>query len=271
MVGQMRALAAVAAVMCAGAALAAGPAPGPALPRGETARVTQVVDGDTLVLANGLTVRLAEIDAPRREDPLGPQAQATLSNLALGKTVSLRYGGLRRDSRGRALAQVVVEGGPAGQTWLQREMLARGLARVHTWPDNRAEVPALFAAERAARAARAGVWAQRAYAVNVSDPAALRGKEKSFQLVEGTVTQVADRRGRIYVNFGRDYKTDFTVVVERENLRNWPGGAADIQALQGRQIRIRGWLKDWNGPMIEATHPQQIEFLRPAAAPVRRS
>jgi micrococcal nuclease len=61
------------------------------------------------------------------------------------------------------------------------------------------------------------------------------------------------------------------VVVERENLRNWPGGAADITALQGRQIRIRGWLKDWNGPMIEATHPQQIEFLRPAAAPVRRS
>jgi hypothetical protein len=29
----------------------------------------------------------------------------------------------------------------------------------------------------------------------------------------------------------------------------------------GREIRVRGWLEFYNGPMIEATHPEQIELL----------
>jgi hypothetical protein len=32
-------------------------------------------------------------------------------------------------------------------------------------------------------------------------------------------------------------------------------------SLAGRLLRVRGWLREWNGPMIEATHPEQIELL----------
>ena len=32
-------------------------------------------------------------------------------------------------------------------------------------------------------------------------------------------------------------------------------------SLQGKRIRVRGWLKSFNGPMINATHPEQIEVL----------
>ena len=29
----------------------------------------------------------------------------------------------------------------------------------------------------------------------------------------------------------------------------------------GKQLRVRGWLKSYNGPMIDVTHPEQIEVL----------
>ncbi len=35
----------------------------------------------------------------------------------------------------------------------------------------------------------------------------------------------------------------------------------DPAACTGRSIRVRGWLTKRNGPMIRATHPEQIELL----------
>ena len=43
----------------------------------------------------------------------------------------------------------------ADGTWLQGEMLSRGLARVYTFDDSRSLVPEMLARERAARAAAA--------------------------------------------------------------------------------------------------------------------
>jgi hypothetical protein len=35
----------------------------------------------------------------------------------------------------------------------------------------------------------------------------------------------------------------------------------DILRLKGRIVRVRGWIKSYNGAMIEATHPEQIEVF----------
>ena len=45
---------------------------------------------------------------------------------------------------------------------------------------------------------------------------------------------------------------------------NQPATAArpvDLAALAGHRVRVRGWLKHYHGPEIEATHPEQIELL----------
>jgi len=36
-----------------------------------------------------------------------------------------------------------------------------------------------------------------------------------------------------------------------------------LGSLAGRHIRVRGWLRSRYGPLIEATHPEQIELLAP--------
>ena len=186
--------------------------------------------------------------------------------MCLGDPVALYYGGLRRDRHGRALAHVAVHRHwPISELgdgrWLQQAMLEAGLARVYSFADNRAVVAELLAFEASARAAGRGIWAHPYYRIRT--PATVAGDVGSFQLVEGRVAAAAKVRGRLYLNFGDDWRQDFTITVAPRNRplfeAAWEIG--DIERMVGRGLRVRGWIESYNGPMIEATHPEQIEWL----------
>lgn len=229
-----------------------------------SARVISVVDGDTVKLDTGAEVRLTGIQAPKlplgrkgfRAWPLAAEARAALTALSRNREVRLDYPGQRYDRWGRLLAHLYV-----GDTWLQREMLLRGLARVYTFPDNRSRAAALYDAERAARAARRGIWALDWYRiVRAEDTDRHIG---TFQLVEGTVVSAAIARGRGYLNFGADWRTDFTVSISPKHMKLFRAARVDVKSLPSRQLRVRGWLVRRNGAMISVSHPEQIEFLTP--------
>ena len=80
-------------------------------------------------------------------------------------------------------------------------------------------------------------------------------------MVEGTVLDSAEVRGRTYLNFGEDWRSDFTVTISPKDKRRFREESFDLLALKGRRIRVRGWLHQRNGPMIDVTHPEQIELL----------
>lgn len=231
-------------------ALAAGALSGGA----ETGRVKAVLDGDTVLLEDGRRVRLVGIQAPEEGADAG-SAAAMLADLALGRPVELRYGGAPTDRYRRRLAHLYREDG----LWLQGELLRRGFARVYTFPDNRALAAEMLAAEAEARAARRGLWGDPRFAAR--SPAEADRLIHSFQLVEGRVVRAADVRGRIFLNFGEDWRRDFTVTIAKAARRRFDGAGFDPLALEGRRVRVRGWLRRWNGPLIEATHPEQIELL----------
>ena len=251
---------------------AAPPAPDwAALEAGEAGTVARVVDGDTVVLESGLSVRLVGIQAPKlplgREGfvawPLAGESRAALAALILNKPVRLYYGGARRDRYNRALAHLRAGAGPAAAVWVQGVLLEAGMARVYTFRDNRALIAELLAAERLARAAGRGLWADAFYALRV--PATAAQFANSFQVVEGRVLDAAVVRGRAYLNFGPDWKTDFTVSVTPRDLRAFKAQGVEVEAYRGQSVRVRGWIRNWNGPMIEVTHPEQIETVAPAA------
>ncbi len=247
--------------------LPAPPLRGDGLPEGlvdgGAGRVARILDGDTLALADGAIVRLVGIRAPK-PPPEGPPgrrwseaARDALAALARGRTVRLGYGGRRLDRHGRILAHLFRDD---DGVWLQGAMLARGLARVYGFRDNRARLRALLAIEAEARAARRGIWADPAYAVRRAGPDLARGR---FSLVEGRVRRAAEVRGRVYLNFGDDWRRDFTVRIAPRDRRLFVRAGLDPLALEGRTIRVRGWIKWRDGPMIDATHPEQIELLTP--------
>ncbi len=239
----------------------------------------QIVDGDTLVLDDERQVRLVGIQAPKlplgRPNfptwPLAAEAKAALGALALGRQLKLVYTGRHADRHGRQLAHIYTAGAAGaagaaeatgaegGEVWVQGALLEQGMARVYSFPDNRALVPEMLSRERAARAARRGIWDHPFYAVRTD----LESEEDigTFQLIEGEVIEVAVVRGRAYLNFGDDWKQDFTITLAPAVRRLFETEGHDPRAYEGRRVRVRGWLKSFNGPMIEATHPEQIELL----------
>lgn len=241
-----------------------------------TAVVAEVIDGATIRLESPVMgsrlLRLAGIEAPQRAEgdngwPLADEARRTLAELALGHPVQLRFEELPLDRYGRLVAHVYREkdqrqdqtGEREPGIWLQGALLAQGMARVRSVADNRSRIPAMLAIEADARAGSRGIWADRLYRIRTPDEA---GSDiGSFQIVEGIILDRARVRERIYLNFGPDWRTDFTVSIDTRLLPMFAQNGLDPMDLKGRRIRVRGWIEARNGPLIDATHPEQIEVL----------
>ncbi|MGH6663034.1 MAG: thermonuclease family protein [Rhodospirillales bacterium] len=238
-----------------------------ALKSGPMARVAEVIDGDTVVLASPMMeakqVRLVGIQAPKlplgRSNfpawPLAEEAKQSLAALTLGKEVRLSFGGTDKDRHGRLLAHLHAGDG----AWVQGTLLEAGLARVYSFADNRALVAEMLKLEADARAAKRGIWGHPFYAVR--DAAETARHIGSFQLVEGRVQKAAKVKGVVYLNFGRDWRSDFTAAVGADALKLFGKAGVDPLAFEGRVVRVRGWLKEMNGPLIAISHPEQIEAV----------
>ena len=231
--------------------------------------VTAVTDGDTVILDDGRVVRMIGTQAPKlpldRPDfetwPLAPEAREALLAIALNKPVRLGFGGEEVDRYGRVLAHVFIET-PAGEIWAQQAMVGLGLARVYSFPDNRACLDLLFAAEGRARLGGLGIWADPYYSTRAADqPGDLLARAGQYELVEGRILLAEKRGGRVYLNFGRFWKEDFTALIEAPALRLFAEAGIDPLVLENALVRIRGWVDDRDGPRIEVTHPEQIEVL----------
>ncbi len=223
----------------------------------------RAIDGDTLALRDGRALRLAGVLAPKPGDTglakdiaaIARTAADDLASLARGNTLQLFIGEIERDRHGRLIAQARLADG----RWLQDELLRRGLARVFTQPGLAARATAMLAAENAARAARRGLWALPSYAV-IGAAEAGRAYDR-FAIVEGTVLRAARAREFFYLNFEPDWRRDFTIGFDAEALRRFRRAGFDPALLDGKRVRVRGWIVARNGPYIGATYPEQIEVL----------
>jgi endonuclease YncB( thermonuclease family) len=254
-------IAALAAFAWAGAA-AMEPPPGLALR--EHGEVRAVVDGATFTLADGRTIRLAGLDVPRagmpgerggRRGAVAIAAQDTLSGLLAGTAVDLAPLGPGPDRYGRILAQVV----DAKSRWVQAAMVESGYARVTMFPGEAFGLRPLLALEAEARAAKRGLWALSEFRV-INAEEAIRHLD-SFQLVEGRVRIVERKAGRTFLNFGEDWRSDFTIEIAARLRRQLLLVGLDPAEVQGKMVRVRGWIKSRNGPLIELVQPEQIEVI----------
>jgi hypothetical protein len=91
--------------------------------------------------------------------------------------------------------------------------------------------------------------------------ARLAAETGHFALVEGKVLSVHQSGATLYLNFGRRWTKDFSVIILRRNRRKFAAAGIVPRQLQGRRIRVRGWIERRGGPLIEADAPEQIEPL----------
>ncbi|PCI86428.1 MAG: nuclease (SNase) [Hyphomicrobiales bacterium] len=240
------------------------------LTQGGNDKIIQVVDGDTVILSSGKQVRMVGTQAPKlalnRKNfidwPLADTAKTELENISLGKQVTLKYGGLKIDRHHRILAHLFIKDENGQDIWLQEYMLEQGLARTYSFKDNRSCITELLAAETSARVTNKNIWAHEYYnIINATDLKTLAQKHGTYQLIEGKLLKFEYRYGQLYFNFGQNYRTDFTINVPKRHRMAFAQSNLDFKNMIGKAIRVRGWLEKRGGPMIEATHPEQLEFL----------
>jgi endonuclease YncB( thermonuclease family) len=225
-----------------------------------TANVRAVSDGRTALLDDGREVRLADIEVPEIAQS-ERAARDGLEALVAGQTLTLKQSKPERDRYGRLIAHLFVTSAD-GERWIAREMIAQGHAQVAARTADRSCLTDLLASERGARAARLGLWASSDSAVRqAARPAEILAQKGRFALVEGKVLSVRESGGTIYVNFGRRWSEDFTVTILKRNERAFASAGLEPKKLDGRTIRVRGWIEERGGPWIEASRPEQIEIL----------
>ena len=123
-----------------------------------TARVTQVIDGDTIVIEGGYRVRYIGIDTPElypEPEAYAVEAWQANRNLVEGREVRLERDVSETDKYGRLLRYVYV-----GEVMVNAELVRRGLAWAKAYPPDTKYQAYLEELEREAKYAGRGMWAK---------------------------------------------------------------------------------------------------------------
>jgi len=110
-----------------------------------------------------------------------------------------------------------------------------------------------------------GIWSHAAYQVrSANKPRALLRFRSTFQIIEGRVAKVARVKHRHFINFGSNWRTDFTIGFNSRMRKRLIAAGVELNNLKGRRIRIRGWIERRGGPFIFIHSPEQLEILSPS-------
>jgi endonuclease YncB( thermonuclease family) len=244
----------------------------PCPPDATQSRAVARIDGAAaLVLDDATELRLSGVLPPSARDvPAGapdwpPEAAAlrAAEDLLAERRIRLATAAAFKDRYGRHVAHVVTDSGdPAARRWLQAALVEAGHARVAPLPGETHCLAALFAREAVARATRAGLWSNPAYAIrSARETRTLSALTGTFQIVEGWVASTGGTRRELFLNFGRDWRWDFTAALDLRRLPDREATIARLKALEGRFVRVRGWIEKRNGPFIELAAPEVVEEL----------
>ena len=198
--------------------------------------VQRVVDGDTLRLSDGRSVRMIGLNTPelgkqgRGDEPFAVAARKRLQALidASGGRVGLRPGKQAKDHYGRTLAHIYSASGAN----LEAQMLADGLGFQVAVAPNVDLVACQQAAERSARNTGLGLWRQSPVLK------AEQIQRSGFAVISGRVSKVQRNRGGIWIEL-----QDSLVLRVAPNLVGQFDNAR-LQALKGKQVEARGWIVD---------------------------
>lgn len=228
----------------------------------ENLAITRVEQNGVLVATDGRAPKLESIRLPAGALDRAPQSWAdaalsALRDLASGHLVTVTARAPKQDRYGRVRGQIFVV--DDGEVWLQTALLRKGLARVAIAPDRRECAKELYAAEADARTRRLGIWSQPAYAVRDAQHVSSNDMG-TFQIVEGRVVN-ASVKSRAYLNFGTDWKKDFTATIAPDDMKVFRADGIDPASYAGKTIRVRGIVEWHGGPEIEIGSPDDIEVL----------
>ena len=221
--------------------------------------IQRVVDGDTLRLKDGRSVRLIGINTPelggygRTAEPYAEQAKHRLVRLVQANEgkLWLQLGEQEHDRYGRVLAYVYDRHGVS----LAAQLLAEGLAYHVVVEPNVAAAECLSRVEKRAQQAALGVWKTPRY-LSVSQV-----KQGGFTLLHGRIEAVRRTRSGVWLELGQS----LALYIPKQAIGYFSDQS--FERWQGRGIKVRGWLSEQRGGdksfsrwRLTLSHPSMLEL-----------
>lgn len=228
--------------------------------------VRNVVDGDTIELANGRLVRYIGINTPETmkkhrggnwvfdPEPYGVAAKNCNIELVFRKYVRLEFDIVKEDRYDRWLAYVYTDDG----IMVNSELIRKGYTLLYTFPPNTKYMDVFLKAQEEARLNKQGLWRD----LEVISPEKARNHINKFKTVRGTILNTHDAYGKIFLNFGPSRETGLSAVILSNKLPFFAKERINpAKHYKGKHVEIIGKIKYRNGLQILIDNPSQIKII----------
>ena len=227
-------------------------------------KVVEVIDGDTVRLENGKVLRYIGIDTPelrkKVEDrwiyspaPFAEEAKEYNRKLVEGRYVRVEFDVKKTDEYGRLLGYIFVD-----NTFVNAKLLEEGLAVLYTQPPNVKYVDLFVKLQKKARKEKKGLWGS----YKVIDASSAYKFIGQIRTVKGKVLSTYRSHNCIFLNFGKDWRKDFTVVIFRKSWDYFKRKGIEPEVFyKNKMIEVTGRIQEYNGPEIIVNLPEEITVL----------
>lgn len=225
--------------------------------------VKYVYDGDTFTTTDNKKIRLLNINTTetakknKSSEKYSVEAKNKLKELIDNKEITLTYDKEKKDKYNRYLAYVYLKDG----TFVNAEMLKSGLAHLYSFPNNIAKYEELKKAENIARNQNLNLWSDTRWQVQNANSQKPIEKFRfgKYQMFKGKILNLVQVNDKIYLNFGNNWRTDFSVEIKTKDLKYF--NFNPLEYYKNKTVIVRGILIPVNGGLINVTHSQQIEII----------
>lgn len=231
----------------------------------ETGHVQFIDEYGALHLKSGKVLKLADIYVPDSSEGENtrPFPQEVIDD-AEGRDIFYNAIG-EADRFGRLPAHVWFQTQTDAKDWMQERLIGDGLARV--MPTNIGKrqtqghclqahyLSLLMKAEQTAGLQFSG----KLTPINANDKR-LIGKYGQFVVVEGTIRDIYKTKRIMKLNFGFNWRTDFTILLSGDVKSLMESRLNASEDIEGHFATVRGFLVEEDGPMIKLDHLHQLEL-----------
>ncbi len=237
-------------------------------PTGQNIKLLKIYDGDTILVSfNGKPekIRFTGINTPEIDHPkyhkkgeyFGEEAKTHLKDILEKHKISrLEFDVDKRDKYHRLLAYIFLENGKM----LNELMVEDGYAFAYNFPPNTKYKRLFDNAQSYAIRKHLGLWKKRIKRISANNLKKLYKNLGKYVEVVGYVTDTYKSKKAIYLNFGKNYKKDFTAVIFKNCWNLFKQNPASFYKY--KKVKISGKLNKYNGPEIIISNENQIKLIK---------
>ncbi|MFA6281168.1 MAG: thermonuclease family protein [Candidatus Omnitrophota bacterium] len=227
-------------------------------------KVVRVIDGDTVKLENGESLRYIGLDTPETRikkgsrfiyapQPFALEAKKLNQKLVEGKYVRIEFDVEKQDVYKRLLGYCFV-----GNTFINAKLIEEGFAVTFTIPPNVKYVDTFVALQRSAQETKKGMW-------GVYETVSAQDSPKyvnQIRTVRGKISTSRQTKKTISLNFDTKGKENVKIIIFENSYDAFrKEGINPLQFYTGKTIEVSGKIRQYKNYIeLIVSNPEEISL-----------